>query len=214
MNIIRQNNFDKTYLEVAKIFSQLSRAERAKVGAIIVKDNNIISFGYNGTPSGRDNCCEFINEDGKKETKSEVVHAEMNAIAKTSNSMYLVKGSTLYLTLSPCVECCKLIIQVGISRIVYLEEYRDTSGFELLRSVGIEIEKFKELTYCQYCEHGGRTIYNNTLYKFKESHKKKNKKIIKINYLEGDLGCRLSERNNKENLCIENNFSEFKELQN
>jgi dCMP deaminase len=125
----KQKKLDSVYLNIAKEISTLSHCQRAKVGAVIVKDGNIVSFGYNGTPSSMDNCCE--NGDA---TISEVIHAEMNAILKAAKSGYSVDGATLYLTLSPCKECSKLILQSGIERVLYLEEYRDISGIEFLHN--------------------------------------------------------------------------------
>jgi len=112
---------NKIYLKIALNIAELSRCNRAKVGAILVKDKNIISYGYNGTPSGFCNECEDKNNN----TKSEVIHAETNAILKAGN---LSNGSDLYITLSPCIECCKLIKQAGISHVYFIEKYRDLSG--------------------------------------------------------------------------------------
>ena len=132
----KQKKLDSVYLNIAKEISTLSHCQRAKVGAVIVKDGNIVSFGYNGTPSSMDNCCE--NGDA---TISEVIHAEMNSILKAAKSGYSVDGATLYLTLSPCKECSKLILQSGIERVLYLEEYRDVSGIEFLHNF-ISIKKY------------------------------------------------------------------------
>ena len=132
----KQKKLDSVYLNIAKEISTLSHCQRAKVGAVIVKDGNIVSFGYNGTPSSMDNCCEDGNA-----TISEVIHAEMNAILKAAKSGYSVNGATLYLTLSPCKECSKLILQSGIKRVLYLEEYRDVSGIEFLYNF-ISIKKY------------------------------------------------------------------------
>jgi dCMP deaminase len=132
----KQKKLDSVYLNIAKEISTLSHCQRAKVGAVIVKDGNIVSFGYNGTPSSMDNCCE--NGDA---TISEVIHAEMNSILKAAKSGYSVNGATLYLTLSPCKECAKLILQSGIERVLYLEEYRDVSGIEFLHNF-ISIKKY------------------------------------------------------------------------
>jgi len=121
----KKQKLDKVYMNIAKEVSTLSYCKRAQVGAIIVNDGNIISFGYNGTPSGMDNCCEENDT-----TKFEVIHAEMNAILKADRS---VKGATMYLTLSPCKECCKLLLQAGIAEVVYDTEYRDTTGIDFLK---------------------------------------------------------------------------------
>ncbi len=129
--------FDHSYLQMAAIWAQNSYCKRRKVGALIVKDRMIISDGYNGTPSGFENICE--DETGV--TKPYVLHAEANAITKVAKSGNSSKGATLYVTASPCLECAKLIIQAGITRVVYKDEYRLTDGVDLLRKAGIEVEK-------------------------------------------------------------------------
>ena len=131
---------------MAESWSQLSHANRKKVGALIVKDNSIISDGYNGTPAGFENECEEVinNEDGsfkEYKTKWYVLHAEANAILKVAKSTQSCNGSTLYVTYSPCTDCSKLIMQAGITRVVYLEEYRDTNGLDFLRRAGVEVKK-------------------------------------------------------------------------
>ena len=136
---LKKKKLDKVYLNIAKEISSLSYCKRSKVGAIIVKDDNIISFGYNGTPAGVDNCCE--REDV---TVAEVIHAEMNAILKAAKSGYSVDNSTLYLTLSPCVDCAKLILQSGIKRVLYLETYRKTDGVDFLKKF-IDISQYNEI---------------------------------------------------------------------
>ena len=128
--------FDNSYLEMAEIWAQNSYCKRRKVGALLVKDRMIISDGYNGTPSGFENVCE---EDGV--TKPYVLHAEANAITKVAKSGNSSDGATLYVTASPCLECSKLIIQSGIKRVVYRDEYRLTDGIDLLRRAGVEVEK-------------------------------------------------------------------------
>ena len=128
--------FDHSYLEMAEIWAQNSYCNRRKVGALLVKDRMIISDGYNGTPSGFENVCE---EDGV--TKPYVLYAEANAITKVAKSGNSSEGATLYVTASPCLECSKLIIQSGIKRVVYRDEYRLTDGIDLLRRAGIEVEK-------------------------------------------------------------------------
>ena len=130
--------FDHSYLEMAEIWAQNSYCKRRKVGALLVKDRMIISDGYNGTPSGFENICE---EDGV--TKPYVLHAEANAITKVAKSGNSSEGATLYVTASPCMECSKLIIQSGIKRVVYRDEYRLTDGIDLLRRAGIQVEKFE-----------------------------------------------------------------------
>ena len=127
----KQVKYDKAYLKMALEWGELSYCERRKVGALIVKDKMIISDGYNGTPTGFENFCE----DDEGYTKWYVLHAEANAIAKVSSSTQSTNGATLYITLSPCKECCKLIFQSGIIRVVYNKEYRDSSGLEFLEKV-------------------------------------------------------------------------------
>ncbi|CEJ71838.1 deoxycytidylate deaminase [Chryseobacterium oranimense] len=134
------NKFDKAYLKMAQEWATLSYCKRKQVGALIVKDRMIISDGYNGTPSGFENCCE--DEEGK--THWYVLHAEANAILKLAASTQSAKGATLYLTLSPCKECSKLILQAGITRLVYINEYSDDDGIAFLRNHGIEIEQISD----------------------------------------------------------------------
>ncbi|EJL71124.1 MULTISPECIES: deoxycytidylate deaminase [Chryseobacterium] len=134
------NKFDKAYLKMAQEWAKLSYCKRKQVGALIVKDRMIISDGYNGTPSGFENCCE--DEDGK--THWYVLHAEANAILKLAASTQSAKGATLYLTLSPCKECSKLILQAGITRLVYINEYSDDDGISFLRNHNIEIEQISD----------------------------------------------------------------------
>ena len=133
----KELKYHKKYLDIAKSISELSHANRKKVGAIIVKDTMIISDGYNGTPTGFDNECE----DAEGNTKWFTLHAEANAITKLVRYSGLpVDGSTLYITLSPCKECSKLILQSGIKKVYYSEEYRDSEGIDFLKSVNINIE--------------------------------------------------------------------------
>lgn len=139
-----QKQSDKYYIESAKLCANNSYAIKLKVGAIIVKDNQIISDGFNGTPCGFENKCEVKNIDGSLHTLSYVLHAESNAILKCAKYGRSTNGSTLYITHSPCIECAKLIIQAGIIRVVYLEEYKNLDGIELLKKVCIKVEKFKE----------------------------------------------------------------------
>jgi dCMP deaminase len=133
----KQNKFDKSYIEMAFVWAKNSYCERRQVGALIVKDRMIISDGYNGTPAGFENVCE----DENNVTKSYVLHAEANAITKVAKSNNSSEGATLYVTDSPCIECSKLIIQAGITRVVYAREYRITDGLELLKRAGIELIK-------------------------------------------------------------------------
>jgi dCMP deaminase len=132
----RQIEFDKRYLEMAQTWSKNSYCKRRQVGALIVKDRMIISDGYNGTPEGFENVCE--DEDGK--TKPYVLHAEANAITKVAKSFNSSHGATLYITTSPCVECAKLIIQSGIKRVVFCDNYHSEDGLKLLKRAKIEVE--------------------------------------------------------------------------
>ena len=132
--------FDKAYLEMAAVWARNSYCKRRQVGALIVKDRMIISDGYNGTPSGFENICE----DENNHTKAYVLHAEANAITKVAKSGNSSDGATLYVTAAPCIECAKLIIQAGIKRVVYSDEYRLEEGINLLRRAGIEVEKVEE----------------------------------------------------------------------
>lgn len=134
------NKFDIAYLKMAKEWAKLSYCKRKQVGALIVKDRMIISDGYNGTPSGFENCCE--DEEGK--TQWFVLHAEANAILKLASSTQSAKGATLYLTLSPCKECSKLILQSGIAKVVYVDEYSDDEGISFLKEHNIEIQRIAE----------------------------------------------------------------------
>ena len=135
----KQIRYDKAYLRLAESWSKLSYCKRKQVGAIIVKDNIIISDGYNGAPAGFDNCCE----DDAGNTHWYVLHAEANAITKIAKSTNSAEGATLYVTLSPCFDCAKLIIQAGIKRIVYSEVYRKTDSFKLFEEAGIEIRRLE-----------------------------------------------------------------------
>ena len=131
----KQKKYDEAYLKIATEWGKLSYCKRRQVGAIIVKNNMIISDGYNGTPSGFENFCE----DENNYTKWYVLHAEANAITKVSASTQSSEGSTLYVTLSPCRDCSKLIHQAKIKRVVYGEQYKDTSGLEFLEKAGVEV---------------------------------------------------------------------------
>lgn len=141
----KQLRMDKMYLQIARVIANQSYAQRAKVGALIVKDDNILSFGYNGTPAGFDNCCECqVGTEYSVETttKKEVLHAESNAFMKlVRTGGFGCKGGTLYCTYSPCIECAKMIIQSGIKRVVYELDYRVELGCELLRQANVEIVK-------------------------------------------------------------------------
>jgi dCMP deaminase len=135
MTADKQLKFDKAYLKMALEWGKLSHCKRKQVGALIVKDRMIISDGFNGTPTGFENCCE--DENGA--TKWEVLHAEANAILKVASSTQSAKNATLYITLSPCTQCSKLIHQAGIKRVVYANAYKDDAGVKFLEKAGIEI---------------------------------------------------------------------------
>ncbi len=137
----KQLKYDKAYLRIAREWGKLSHCHRKKVGAVIVKDRMIISDGFNGTPTGFENPCE--DEEGY--TKWYVLHAEANAISKVASSTQSCKGATLYITLSPCKECSKLIHQAGIKRIVYQTGYKDSSGLDFLIKAGVQIEQISDL---------------------------------------------------------------------
>ena len=138
--MMKPNKFDIAYLKMATEWAKLSYCKRKKVGAIIVKDRTIISDGYNGPPSGFDNCCEDENGD----THWYVLHAEANAILKLASSTQSAKGATLYITLSPCKECSKLIVQSGITKVYYINEYKDLEGVRLMKDNGIEVQRVTE----------------------------------------------------------------------
>jgi dCMP deaminase len=139
-NKTKQYHLDLMYMDIASRVGQQSYAVRSKVGAVIVNGNNILSYGYNGTPHGFDNTCEIDTDEGKV-TKTEVLHAESNAIAKVAQSTQSSKNATLYVTMSPCIDCAKLIIQSGIKRVVYKHDYHKAEGKILLKSAGISVEE-------------------------------------------------------------------------
>jgi dCMP deaminase len=124
---------------LAESWAKLSHCSRKQVGAIIVKDEMIISDGYNGSPAGFDNCCE----DTEGNTHWYVLHAEANAILKVAKSTNNCKGATLYLTLSPCKDCSKLVLQAGINRVVFMDKYKDTEGIDFLANAGVEVVHFE-----------------------------------------------------------------------
>ena len=131
-----KKKFIKTYMDVAESFAKLSSAVRLQVGAIVVKDDRIISIGYNGMPSGWDNCCEDDNK-----TKAEVLHAETNAIAKLAKSSESGLGATMFVTHAPCIDCAKLIYQSGIATVYYKNDYRSTQGLDFLSKSNVEVIK-------------------------------------------------------------------------
>lgn len=135
----KQQLLDQRYLKMADIWAQNSYCNRRKVGALLVKEKMIISDGYNGTPSGFENVCE----DDNNQTKPYVLHAEANAITKVAKSNNSSDGATLYVTSSPCLECSKLIIQAGIKRVVFTENYRVEDGINLLKRANVEVEQIE-----------------------------------------------------------------------
>lgn len=137
----KQLRYDSAYLKMAKEWAKLSHCDRKQVGALIVRDRMIISDGYNGTPTGYDNCCE----DKEGDTLWYVLHAEANALTKIAKSNHNADGATLYITLSPCKECSKLILQAGINRVVYINGYKDTSGLDFLKESGVELTQIETL---------------------------------------------------------------------
>ncbi len=137
--IEKQLRYDKAYLRMAHTWAELSHCNRKQVGALIVKDGMIISDGFNGTPSGFDNCCE----DDQGNTQWYVLHAEANAILKVAKSTHNCHGATLYLTLSPCKDCSKLVVQAGISRVVFTHKYKDENGLEFLEFAGVQVEQIE-----------------------------------------------------------------------
>jgi len=138
-----QHLLDKTYMRMAEVLSSLSYAQRKKVGCLIVKDTQIISEGYNGTPKGFNNECEYYDHVYEIYTKPEVLHAESNAITKLARSTNSSSGSTLYVTLAPCYECSKLIIQAGITKVFFIEKY-NKNGLLLLNKAGVETRQIAE----------------------------------------------------------------------
>ena len=141
MELEKRKKYDKAYLRIAREWSLLSYCKRRQVGAIIVRDRMIISDGYNGTPSGFENCCE----DNEGLTNWYVLHAEANAILKVARSTQSCEGASLYITMSPCKECSKLIHQSGIKRVVYQSGYKDTSGIDFLIKAGVAVDHIEEL---------------------------------------------------------------------
>jgi dCMP deaminase len=146
-----KDKFKSAFMETAQTFAKLSHARRLQVGAIVVKEDRIISIGYNGMPAGWDNTCEdeYLHEDGSStlRTKSEVLHAETNAIAKLAKSNDSGNGATMFITHSPCIECAKLIYQSGINHVVYMQKYRDDSGIEFLERSGVTVEQVYVLNF-------------------------------------------------------------------
>ena len=143
-SITMKDKFIKTYMDVAESFAKLSSAVRLQVGAIVVKDDRIISIGYNGMPTGWDNCCEDIirtDEVGFQvtKTKAEVLHAETNAVAKLAKSSESGLGATMFVTHAPCIDCAKLVYQSGIATVYYKNDYRSTQGIQFLTKSGVKV---------------------------------------------------------------------------
>jgi dCMP deaminase len=136
-----KEKFKRAYMQTAQTFAELSHAQRLKVGCIVVKDDRVISIGYNGMPAGWSNICEDILEDGSTKTKPEVLHAEMNSLMKLAKSTESGNQAAMFVTHSPCLECAKSIYQAGISEVYYQHDYRSADGVEFLRKCGIKIEK-------------------------------------------------------------------------
>jgi dCMP deaminase len=140
--VAKPEALDELYMDIAERVALMSHGIRAKVGAVIVQGDRIISYGWNGTPSGDDNSCETIGEDGELVTKPDVLHAESNALMKlVASGGEGSQGGTLYVTLSPCFECAKLIKQSRINRVVFRKQYRDASGIDFLQTRGVIVEK-------------------------------------------------------------------------
>jgi dCMP deaminase len=140
-----KEKFKQPYMKTAQTFAELSHAQRLQVGCIIVKDDRIISIGYNGMPAGWSNICEDVSEDGSLKTKSEVLHAESNAIAKLAKSSESGDKASLFVTHSPCMECAKLIYQSGIKQVYFQTSYRDAAGVNFLTQSGVEVEQLQML---------------------------------------------------------------------
>jgi len=138
-----KDKFKQAYIDTARRFAELSHARRLKVGAIVVKDDSVVAYGYNGMPAGWDNNCEDLLDNGSLKTKPEVLHAESNAIAKLARSSVSGIDADLFVTHSPCLDCAKLIHQTGIKRVFYSENYRDDSGLTFLEKSGIIVEQIK-----------------------------------------------------------------------
>ena len=141
----KTKRYDSLYIDIAKRISQMSHAERLKVGCVLVNDDNILSFGFNGSPAGFENACE----DSSGATLPHVLHAESNCVSKVAKTPMSSQGSTLYCTHSPCMECSKLIAQAGIKKVIYANKYREDTGIYLLKSLDSEVEQYyppKELT--------------------------------------------------------------------
>lgn len=143
-----QKQLDETYMGTALLHAKLSKARRAQVGAVLVTSHGVTLTGYNGTPTGRSNDCELLqtwHEEPVYITKPEVIHAELNCIMKAAREGVSCIGATVYVTLSPCIQCSAMLVQAGVKRVVYKQQYRDDSGVELLKSCGILVQSYDEL---------------------------------------------------------------------
>lgn len=143
-----QKQLDETYMGTALLHARLSKARRAQVGAVLVTSHGVTLTGYNGTPTGRSNDCELLqtwHEGPVYITKPEVIHAELNCIMKAAREGVSCIGATVYVTLSPCIQCSAMLVQAGVKRVVYKQQYRDDSGVELLKSCGILVQSYDEL---------------------------------------------------------------------
>ena len=136
-----KTKYAQAHMKAAYLYANLSTARRLKVGALVVKDDRIISIGYNGMPSGWDNNCEYQLEDGNIKTKPEVLHAETNAVSKLARSTESGLDADLFVTHSPCLDCAKLIYQSGIKRVYYATAYRDNAGIDFLKASDVEVIK-------------------------------------------------------------------------
>lgn len=136
--------FQKLYNNIAHEVAKMSHARRLQVGAVIVKDDRVISMGYNGMPAGWENNCESTQEDGTLKTRPEVLHAESNAVSKLAKSNDSGDGADIFVTHAPCMECSKLIFQSGIRRVYYSQDYRDDSGIKFLKQSGVEVIKHED----------------------------------------------------------------------
>lgn len=130
------------YMDLAERISKMSHAERLKVGSVIVKENTILSYGWNGMPTDWENTCEIELEDGSLKTKREVLHSEMNALMKVARSTESTEGATLFCTHAPCIDCAKAIYQAGISTVYYRDDYRDDTGIRFLKQGGINVHQY------------------------------------------------------------------------
>jgi len=150
MKLADQKQLDETYMGTALLHAKLSKARRAQVGAILVTSHGVTLTGYNGTATGRSNECEELKaqpfpHEPALETKPEVIHAELNCVLKAAREGVSCIGATVYVTLSPCIQCSAMLVQAGVKRVVYKQQYRDNSGVELLKSCGILVQSYNEL---------------------------------------------------------------------